>query len=590
MNNILRKCRDVYRHQGMYSLIKKIYRKLRYGRLNSTAIPSVAETYERLQKEKAGTYDVWRKKLMPSEEELARQRGEHFDKEPLISIVVPVYNTNTTYLKELVDSIFIQTYGNWELCLVDGCSSLESTKRILEACDKQDERVRIIYLKENNGISGNTNEGITAAKGEYIAFSDHDDVWEPDALYEIVKAINEQAAEVIYTDEDKINDDSTLYYEPHLKPIFSPEKLESCNYFCHLMVVSRRLLDQVGFLDSRFDGSQDHELTLRVCEKSKHIVHIPRVLYHWRQFSTSMSKQHLEKCQERGRLAVKEHLERLGRKGEVTQEHGYRIRYHIEKQEKVSVIMVVHQNLQDVLDRFRKLADSSSYRNIELWVVNMTGKKIPESKAPIYVVEAELGTGEYEARNRAVEMSSGVYILFMDEDLLPNHEDWLEELIMYGQLEDIGAVGGKLFYGDNNRIYATNYLLTAKGPLREFNGHSRDVIGNGGRERITRNVSAIPVELLLVKRTDFDRINGFNISYKYELGDVDFCLRLLEVGKRNVFTPFVDMRFVRDKTDDEAVSMETEDGSIYIRNNAEYFKDEYSIIPFDRKGEEDIKA
>ena len=457
---------------------------------------------------------------------------------------MPVYNTRPEYLKELVGSLQKQTYPHWELCLADGKSTLVETLQCLKEYEQMDSRIRVLRLSENLGISGNTNRALDFAEGEYIAFSDHDDFWEPDALYEVIRAVNEQDADLIYTDEDKVDEFSRIFYEPHLKPDYSPETLCSCNYFCHLMVVSRRIMEKAGRLDPAFDGSQDHEFALRVCDATDKIVHIPRVLYHWRQFSTSMSKQHLEKCQACGRQAVREHLKRIGLSGEVTQAHGYRMHLALAQKPLLSVIVLVHGSSEKALENSLRLKERSSYQNLEFILVVPSDASVSSENDGVQMVSAVDGAGDYQNRNRAASLARGKYLLFMSEDAVPLSDDWIEELLMLGQLEAVGAVGAKLFYADGEHIYATNYVVRAPRPVRQFQGHSRSVIGQGGLERILRNVSAVPVELLLTAKADFDDLSGFREDFQQGYGDVDYCLRLLELGRRNVFTPFSEARLV----------------------------------------------
>ena len=256
MKYLLHKIYSYYSNKGLKATISKCYDTLKKK-------DKVYGDWEGIQQNKR--YQQWRLSNQVTEQALMQQQNEDFEQMPLISIVVPVYNTKPEYLVELVNSIKKQSYQNWELCLIDGKSNKEETVRLLDSY-AEEEQIVVKHLVENYGISGNTNEGIKIATGEFIAFSDHDDFWEPDALYEVVKGINQSNADMIYTDEDKVNEDSTLFYEPHFKPDFAIDNLRSCNYICHLTVVSKKVLDKVGLLDSRFDGSQDHELVLRIVE------------------------------------------------------------------------------------------------------------------------------------------------------------------------------------------------------------------------------------------------------------------------------------------------------------------------------------
>lgn len=506
---------QVYRREGLAGVLDRVRKRLQ----GQAAQVDVGKSYEELQRAQAPAYMEWLAAARPTEAELEQQRRTEFKKAPLFSVVVPTYNVKPVYLKELADSLLAQTYARWEVWLADGGSTSEEARIALEELHKWDSRFNVLWLTDNQGISGNTNQAIKAAGGDYIVFSDHDDFWEPDALYWAARAIEEGEADLIYTDEDKVDEHSKLFYEPHLKPDYSHETLCSANYINHLTIVSRRVLDKAGLLNPEFDGSQDHELVLRVVDATvpERIVHVPRVLYHWRQFSQSMSKQKLEVCQAAGRRAVREHLERLGQPATILQAHGYRIQA-ADGKELVSVIASGAGG--DALSPVWQ--ERLSYTSLEF---------VPP-----------VGAGGLYARlNQTASAARGKYLLFAAEGSEPLTPDLIQELLVFAEQEDIGAVGGKVFLPDGQHIYATDYVLGQE-PKLHFHGHSRDVIGKGGLERIARNVSAIPVELLMVRRELFLQTGGFNEAFQEAWGEVDFCLRLMERKKRNVFTPFAELR------------------------------------------------
>ena len=333
-----------------------------------------------LKERKNKSYQKWMCVVQPTAAELDRQRTVKFPRMPLLSVIVPTYNTPALYLKAFLDSMQKQTYSNWELCIAEGCSTKKDMLETLKGYEQADPRIRVKYLTENKGISGNTNEAIAIAQGEYIALADHDDMLTPDALFEVVKVINEQNADLLYSDEDKMDESSTYFYEPHFKPDFSPDKLRCCNYFCHLMVMSKQLLRQTGLLDSKFDGSQDHDLALRLSEHAKKIVHIPKVLYHWRQFANSMSKQHLERCQKAGREAVAAHLKRIALPAVVEQDHGYRVRYEISGKALVSIVLLEKADPPGLASCIKKIQRITSYPQVEIIVVRGETEKMAEKQ------------------------------------------------------------------------------------------------------------------------------------------------------------------------------------------------------------------
>ena len=537
--NVWEKCREAYRQGGFPYLFSKIYHKIRGT--------GSGDLYEWQHLRQAKAYAGWLAARRPTEEAAARQRAARFLKAPLFSVIVPVYNTRPVYLKALVASILAQTYARFELLLIDGCSTDAGTLSALSDLSATDTRVRVRHLTANEGISGNTNRGIEEAGGDFIVFSDHDDLWESDALYEIAKAINEKDAAFVYTDEDQIHGDSDIFYKPHQKPDFAPETLRSSNYVCHLMAVSRQVLKEAGGLDSRFDGSQDHDLALRIADVTDRVAHVAKVLYHWRQYPQSMSKRQLAKCQTAGRQAVREHLARRGLEGEVTQDFGYRVHYTI-RPAKVSVILraenaapdlaalrIDSQNETAIRTEFLLLATDATVKDMTALKASDAGESLP--------VVLPAGQNRYRDWNRAAKRAAGDYLLFLDAGLCPLSEDWLAELLMFAQQPNIGAVGGKLLCPGGKRIFLTNYALFPGEVRREFSGHDVRRLGEEAQERLARNVTAVSEAMMLMKKSDFDESGGFDESYEKALGDVDLCLRLLGKGRRHIYTPFAAMAY-----------------------------------------------
>jgi len=533
IKKLCKKIISSYRQDGILKTFCKVGKKLLH---RSNVTDAIIFDYEQDQINKKDMYQLWQKKHARTAAQLESQKKAVFNRMPLISIVIPTYNTKVHYFKELLASIKMQTYANWELCIADGNSTNKDTIAYLQECARQDKRIRIKFLSENLGISGNTNEAIKLAKGEYIAFADHDDILENDALYEVVKTVNSTDADLIYTDEDKVNEDSSIFYEPHIKPAYSPDKLSSCNYFCHLVVVSTRILDKAGLLDSRFDGSQDHELVLRICDYTNKIVHIPRILYHWRQFGASMSKQNITLCQQRGRQAVAEHLQRKGRLGEVVQEFSYRVKYAV-KQELVSIISIVHSDIELSLTNAREVLKNTDYKNIEIILVNMGSQYAGDINDKNIKIIKYTSTSDYAARNFAVRQAQGKYLLFLADKIKPLVSDWLTELTGHAQYEESGAVSSKLLTPDMERIFATNYIVQ-QNPQRQFSGQNIKTIGLSALEHITRDVSAVLIDLFMIKRQLFIEFQGFDESFYHDCADIKMCLDLLNAGKNNIYSPY----------------------------------------------------
>lgn len=285
-------------------LLQRICNHIKMHGLSGTASAAVHKLCQRILR----THD---RAVRRREQDAAMLRDQraHQPDAGLISVVVPVYNTDPDMLRALIASLQRQTYANWEAILYDGASTRSETAEALNAVS--DPRIRVIRGERNEGISGNTNDAIALSRGEYVAFCDHDDLLAPDALWHTAKAIADEHPDMLYTDEDRVSSDGRCYSDPHRKPDFSHAALCEGNYICHMMTVRREVLDALGGLRPDFDGSQDHDLALRISEVTERICHIPLVLYHWRRVRTSVSSQQLDKCIEASKRAVREHLAKM---------------------------------------------------------------------------------------------------------------------------------------------------------------------------------------------------------------------------------------------------------------------------------------
>ena len=291
-------------------------------------------------------YGEWYELTKPSEEELERQRNTHFDYEPRLSIVIPVYKTPERYLQEMLDSIVNQTYSKWEVCIADGSPRGESRERLIKRYADRDTRFKYVILGENKGISGNTNAAMDMAQGDFLVLADHDDTLTPDALFECVKAMNEDPLyDVIYSDEDKLDMDGQALFDPHFKPDFNPDLLTSVNYICHLFVVNRNLVEVIGGFRQEFDGAQDYDFIFRCTEQARKVHHIPKVLYHWRchMNSTASNPESKMYAFEAGARAIKAHYDRMGIAVDSVEkgvDYGiYHTRFHLDEEPLVSVII-----------------------------------------------------------------------------------------------------------------------------------------------------------------------------------------------------------------------------------------------------------
>ena len=347
----------------------KYYLK-RYGILNT--IKKILKRILRIRENKKSNqeqYEIWRNK---NKYDLEKQKNTEFSYSPKISIVVPMYKTNMKFFEELINSLKNQTYSKWELCLADG--SPEKNKEF-EKIIENNNKIKYKFLGKNEGISENTNEAIKMATGEYIGFLDHDDTLSENALYEIVNCLNkDKSVDFIYTDEDKL-DQNYMYFDPYFKPDFSPETLECNNYITHFVVVKKDLIDKIGMLDSKYNGAQDFDFVLRATEKSKKIVHIPKVLYHWRvhRESTAFLPDTKPYAFEAGKRAVEAHLNRIGKKANVEESQdvpgAYKINYEIVGNPNITIIIPNKDNIKLLKRCINSILKLTTYKNYEIFII-----------------------------------------------------------------------------------------------------------------------------------------------------------------------------------------------------------------------------
>ena len=530
-------------------------------------------------------YVIWMENNKLTDEMLDVQRKTKFKIEPKISIVVPMYNTEKLFFKELIDSLKNQTYKDWELCLADGS---EVPNELLK--DYMDDgRIKYSFLNSNLGISENTNAAIKMATGDYIGFLDHDDILSQDALFEVVRAINENKnADFIYSDEDKI-DENNERFEPYFKPDFSPETLECNNYITHFVVVKKDLLNEVGCLDSAFNGAQDFDFVLRATSKAKNVVHISKILYHWRVHRQSTAEVADAKpyAFEAGIKVVEKYLERTGKEGTV--ENGqdvpgiYKINYKVIGNPKVSILIPNKDNSKLLKDAINSIIENTTYNNYEIVVIE-NGSTEKETlkyydelkdKPKVKIIRID-ENGEFNYSrliNLGVKNVDGDFVLQLNNDTKILTKNWLEMMIGYSQQKEIGAVGGRLYYEDKTIQHA--------GIIVGLSGIAGNMLVNlpygekayFGREAATRNVAAVTGACLLCRRELYEEVGYMDEEqFKVAFNDVDFCLKLLEKGYRNVYIPYVELYHYESKTRGYEYSKEKEER---FNREAENFKNKW---------------
>lgn len=488
-----------------------------------------------------------------SASEIEAQRHHHFAIEPKFSVIVPLFNTPAGYFTDMLNSVLTQTYANLELILVNASPENAELKEAVVAAEGCDERVKVVTLADNYGITENTNEGIKAATGDFLSFFDHDDILEPDLLFEYVKAINAHPeTDLLYCDEDKI-DDSGKYFQGLLKPDFDWHLICACNYVCHLMTVRKSVVDAFEELpDKRYDGSQDHNMTLRVAEQARNIYHVRKVLYHWRVHPGSTAAGPGEKpwTQESGRVAIQEHLDRIGANATVsdhpTMGNFYVVDYAIpELAPKVSIVIPNKDCASYLAKCIASLYENNDYPEFEVIVVENNSEEqetfslYEELKSKfenLKVVSYEGGFNFSKICNFGAACATGDLLLFLNNDTEAINADWLSKLVSQIQREDVGAVGAKLLYADGT-IQHNGIVFPRCHPMHVDRLRPSDTNGYFGFLQFAHERSAVTGACLLVRKAGFDQIGGFDEQFVVCYNDVDLCLRIRKLGKLVVVEP-----------------------------------------------------
>ena len=542
--------------RGMHFVLRQKTRLKNCGNLRGVVAKLKYKKIEREAMENYGT------KSFPTPEEAKAQREARFDRMVKISILVPLWNTPEDFLREMIESVTAQTYENWELCLADGSDDAhEYVAGIVREYQEKDGRGRILYrkLEKNEGIAGNTNQCLTMATGEYIGLFDHDDILHPGVLYEYVKVINEKQADYIYCDETTFKSgDINKMLTMHFKPDFAIDNLRANNYICHFSVFARELLDGTELFRPRFDGSQDHDMILRLTDRAKNVVHVPKLLYYWRSHPGSVASDINAKpyAIQSAKDAVADHLRRHGfTHFQITSTRAFetifKIRYQILGSPLISIVIANKDHVSDLRRCVSSILEKSTYEDYEIIIVENNSE---EKETFEYYEELQgndrITTVTYEGEfnysavnNLGVRNAKGEYILLLNNDTQVITVNWMEELLMYAQRADVGAVGAKLYYADKTIQHAG--VVLGLGAHRTA-GHShykqhRENLGYMGRLCYAQDVSAVTGACLLVKKALYEEVGGLEEDFAISLNDVDFCLKLREKGYLNVFAPFAEL-------------------------------------------------
>lgn len=501
-------------------------------------------------------YNKWLNKYEKNEEMIDLKY------KPLISLLIPVYNIGRKYLLECVDSILKQTYDNFEICLVDDCSTNKETKEALKELETRDKRIKVKYRKENGHISKTTNDALKMANGEFVGLIDNDDTIAPNALYEVAKALNEnKKLDFIYSDEDKLNKHGKRC-EPNFKPDFSPDTLLSLNYICHFTVIRKSLVEKVGGFEVGLEGAQDYDLFLKCTEKTKNIYHIPKILYHWRMVegSTSMTIDNKNYAVEKGRQAILNALKRRKIDADVSVDEKttyYIVNYKIKKEPLVSIIIPTKDYADTTRTCLESLFKKTSYKNFEVILVNNNSEKqetfdlfdeFKKKHDNFRVLDANYEFNYAKINNDAVKNAKGDFICLLNNDTEIITPDWLTILISYAMQDHVGCVGPKLLYPDGTIQHGGIILGLGGVASHAYTESPKSETGIYGRLRVPYNYAGVTAACLVVKKSKFLEVKGLEESLKVAYNDVDFNIKLLTKGYYNVFVPMAELFHYESKT------------------------------------------
>ncbi len=555
IRNVINQVTYYRKKYGMKKTIKKVLSKI-YTKIFRRKENAKAQG----EQEK---YQVWIQNNEPNKEELEKQRKTQFKIKPKFSIVVPMYNTPVNFFEELVNCLKEQTYENWELCLADG-SPNENEE--LATIIKSDERIKYKFLNENKGISGNTNEALKLVTGDYILLVDHDDLLPIFCLYELAKTINENPkVEFIYTDEDKIERTKDKRCDPHFKPDFAIDTLRANNYITHLSVFKKELMDKLGGFRDKYNGAQDFDIIIRATENTKNIVHIPKILYHWRVHpnSTAMVADAKPYAYEAGIKVIEDHLERQNLKAKVT--HGgdipgvYEVEYEVKGNPKVSIIIPNKDSVKLLKNCVNSILKLTTYDNYEIVIVENNSELVKTFDYYENIQKIQnVRVIKYEEKgfNYSRIINFGVkncpdsdYIVQLNSDTEVLTNNWIEKFIGFAQREDVGAVGARLYYEDKSIQHAGIGIGICDLAANLLTNTPSGYHAYFGRECLTQDLSAVTGACLFCRRQIYEEV-GFmdEENFAVAFNDVDFCLKIRQAGYLIVYNPYIEFIHYESKT------------------------------------------
>jgi GT2 family glycosyltransferase len=547
-------------------------------------------------------YDRWLMNNQLTNEARLRLQGEagRFRYKPLISIIMPVFNSSEQWLNDAIRSVSNQIYSNWELCIVDDASTTPP-RRVLEEAAESDNRVKLKFLHEKLGISGASNQALRMTEGEFVGFLDHDDELSNDALFHVVRLLNQnRKLDVIYSDEDKTSRTGRKV-EPFFKPDWSPDLLLSMNYLSHFTVIRKHMISKAGGFRRGFEGSQDYDLVLRVTELTGRIEHIQRPLYHWRKTAASTASFANAKPYAR-QSTIKSLNEALGRreiKGKAVDGFAYyRVKYDIRGTPLVSIIIPTRNNVQLLQRCVESIEAKTTYENYEIIIVDNGSTDAYTlsylKRTHHQVVNFNQPFNFSKINNYTARHVNGRHLLFLNDDTEVVNGDWLQALLEHSQRPEVGIVGGLLLYPgrniDSSRIQHAGVVIGVGGVA----GHAfrRQLFGSDNYfnlHRVIRDCSAVTAACAMTRRDVFQSIGGFDERFRVAFGDIDLCLRLREKGYLVVYTPYSILyhnesasRGKLHPIEDESLAIarwspEILRGDPYYNSNLTLLKEDYSL-------------
>lgn len=513
------------------------------------------KTFARMKREvtdRPVDYITWLKTNEAYDFENQKENAQKFSYQPKISILIPVYNVEIKWLKNCLDSILHQSYTNWELCIADDASTDKGIKETLDNYKAKDDRIKVVYRRENGHISEATNSALDVATGEFIALVDNDDELSPNALYEVVKALNNNSnLDLIYSDEDKIDLEGHRF-DPHFKADWSPDTLMGNNYISHLGIYRTSIVRSINGFRKGYEGSQDYDLLLRFVEiiPEHHIYHIDKILYHWRTIpgSTAASGEAKSYINDSGVKTLEDALRRRGISGQIKPGKipgFYDISYFVESEDLVSIIIPTRNGYDDLKTCIDSIISKTAYSNYEIIVAD-NGSDDPKMQELFtsyknkledrFIVELiDIPFNYSKINNLAARKANGKYLLFLNNDTEVISPEWMTTMVSYAQFERIGCVGAKLYYPDDTTQHA-GVIVGAGGVAgHALNNYEKSHLGYFGRLKIDVNYLAVTAACMMIKKVDFYAVKGFDESLQVAFNDIDLCIKVYELGRYNVF-------------------------------------------------------